>query len=111
MQVHEQLWMGEYLHKTVKKMVKFLKTTDGTHDVTLSNMGRLDIPEKYQSFEVESIYSPTLAFPWRNPNTLVASTYKNKLDFAFLSNDNFLIKANALRIKDSMMGILLTNLK
>ncbi len=31
-------------------MVNLLKQTDGTHDVTLSNMGKLDIPEWYGQF-------------------------------------------------------------
>ncbi|MBB6107920.1 Uncharacterized protein, contains a NRPS condensation (elongation) domain [Mucilaginibacter lappiensis] len=111
MNAYEMLWMGEYMHKTVKRMIGFLKTTDGSHDVTLSNMGRLTIPEKYNSFEVETIYSPTVAFPWRNPNTLVATTFKNRMDFTFMSNDNFLEEAEALKIKAAAMELLFANLQ
>jgi hypothetical protein len=92
-------------------MVKFLKATDGTHDITLSNMGRLNIPETYQSFELETIYSPTVAFPWRNPNTLVTTTFKNRMDFTFMSNDAFLDKADAIKIKAATMEILFANLQ
>ncbi|MEZ2338063.1 condensation domain-containing protein [Mucilaginibacter sp. RCC_168] len=111
MNAYEMLWMGEYMHKTVKRMIGFLKTTDGSHDVTLSNMGRLTIPEKYQLFEVETIYSPTVAFPWRNPNTLVTTTFKNRMDFTFMSNDNFLEEAEALKIKAAAMELLFANLQ
>ncbi|NOW93676.1 condensation domain-containing protein [Mucilaginibacter sp. SG564] len=111
MNAYEMLWMGEYMHKTVNRMVKFLKSTDGSHDVTLSNMGRLPIAEKYQNFEVETIYSPTVAFPWRNPNTLVTTTFKNKMDFTFMSNDNFLEETEALKIKDAAMELLFANLQ
>jgi hypothetical protein len=111
MNTYEMLWMGEYMHASVNRMIKFLKATDGTHDITLSNMGRLDITETYRSFELETIYSPTVAFPWRNPNTLVTTTFKNQMDFTFMSNDAFLDKAEALKIKTATMEILFTNLQ
>jgi hypothetical protein len=111
MNTYEMLWLGEYMHTSVNKMIKFLKATEGTHDITLSNMGRLDINETYRSFELETIYSPTLAFPWRNPNTLVTSTFKNRMDFTFMSNDAFLDKAEALKIKTAAMEMLFANLQ
>jgi len=111
MNAYEMLWMGEYMHKTVNRMIRFLKATDGSHDVTLSNMGRLSIADKYQNFEVETIYSPTVAFPWRNPNTLVTTTFKNRMDFSFMSNDNFLEETEALKIKDAAMELLFANLQ
>jgi NRPS condensation-like uncharacterized protein len=111
MNTYEMLWMGEYMHGSVNRMVKFLKATDGTHDITLSNMGRLNIPETYRSFELETIYSPTVAFPWRNPNTLVTSTFKNRMDFTFMSNDAFLDKAYAIKIKAATMEVLFANLQ
>lgn len=111
MNAYEMLWMGEYMHATVNRMIKFLKATDGSHDVTLSNMGRLTIPETYQSFELETIYSPTVAFPWRNPNTLVTTTFKNRMDFTFMSNDNFLEETEALKIKAATIDLLFANLQ
>lgn len=109
--IYEMLWIGEYMHGTIEKMISFLRATDGTHDVTLSNMGRLDIPDTYNSFELETIYSPTVAFPWRNPNTIVTTTFKNQMDFTFMSNDSFLSQADALKIKDVAMEMLFLNLK
>jgi hypothetical protein len=111
MNVYEMLWMGEYMHASVNRMVKFLKATDGTHDVTLSNMGRLNIPDTYKSFELETIYSPTVAFPWRNPNTLVTSTFKNQMDFTLVSNDIFLPEEDALKIKVKTMQFLFENVQ
>jgi len=66
-------------------------------------MGRLNIPESYQHFEVETIISPTVAFPWRNPNTLVTTTFRGQMDFVFMSNDAFLPYEEALAIKDAAM--------
>lgn len=106
MKVHELLVMSEYFHGSVSKMVKYLLSTDGTHDVTFSNMGRLGIPEKYDSFEVEAIYSPTVGFPWRNPNTIVVSTFKGVMDFTFCSNDAFLPESEAAAIKNKALELL-----
>lgn len=106
MNVHELLIMSEYFHGSVKKMVKYLLTTDGSHEVTFSNMGRLGIPENYDSFEVEAIYSPTVGFPWRNPNTIVVSTFKGEMDFTFCSNDAFLPESEAIAIKNKTLELL-----
>ncbi|KAA2239309.1 hypothetical protein F0L74_24195 [Chitinophaga agrisoli] len=101
-----QLMLGEYLHASVKKLSKLLRVTDGNHDVTLSNMGRLNIPENFRSFEVETIMSPTVAFPWRNPNTLVTTTYKGQMDFTFTSNEHFLPYEQAVAVKEAAMALL-----
>lgn len=106
MKVHELLIMSEYFHGSVNKMVKYLLTTDGTHDVTFSNMGRLGIPENYDSFEVKAIYSPTVGFPWRNPNTIVVSTFKGEMDFTFCSNDVFLPESEAEAIKNKVLELI-----
>jgi len=105
---HDMLVMGEYFHASVVKWVDFLKSTPGTHDVTLSNMGRLRIPEHYRSFEVEKIYSPAVAFPWRNPNTLIVSSFRREMHFSFVSNDGFLSAADAQAINKKALDLLLT---
>lgn len=104
--IHELLYMGEHFHSSLPRMVTFLKTTDGTHDVTLSNMGKLQLPEKFDTFELETVYSPSAGFPWRNPNTLVASTYKGQLDFTFISNEAFLPESDARAIQMKAIAIL-----
>ncbi len=106
-----QLMLGEYLHASVKKLSKLLRVTDGNHDVTLSNMGRLNIPENFRSFEVETIMSPTVAFPWRNPNTLVTTTYRGQMDFTFTSNEHFLPYEHAVAVKDAAMALLVKEAK
>ena len=106
LKVHELLLFSEYFHRAAPKMVHVLKTTAGSHDITFSNMGRLDIQENYQTFSVEDIYSPSVAFPWRNPNTLVVSSFRGRMDFAFLSNEHFLTEEKAQAIRDKTLEIL-----
>ena len=110
MKVFDLLSMSEYFHSSVNKMIGFLKTTKGTHDITLSNMGLLNITKDYTAFSIETIYSPTVAFPWKNANTLVCSTFNGQLDFSFMSNESFLREFEAWQIKDRAMELIRENL-
>ncbi|MDP9962113.1 phthiocerol/phthiodiolone dimycocerosyl transferase family protein [Chryseobacterium lathyri] len=106
MEARELLWMGEQMHPVAERMVSLLKSSKGGHDVTLSNMGRINIPSNYSNFEVETIFSPTVAFPWLNSNTLVATTYNQQMDFTFMSNEHFLPIEEAVKIKDKAIELL-----
>lgn len=109
MEARELLWMGEQMHPIVDRMISMLKSSNGGHDITLSNMGRINIPNDYKNFSVETIISPTVAFPWLNSNTLVTSTYNHQMDFIFLSNEDFLPKTEAAKIKDKAIELLTTS--
>ncbi|MDR2235321.1 MAG: condensation domain-containing protein [Chryseobacterium sp.] len=106
MQARELLWMGEQMHPIVERMISLLKSGRGGHDVTLSNMGKLNIPAEYSRFKVETIFSPTVAFPWLNSTTLVATTFNQQMDFMFISHEDFLPKAEATAIKDKALEFL-----
>lgn len=105
-EARELLWMGERMHSIVERMVSMLKSNSGGHDITLSNMGKIDIPRDYKHFTLETIYSPTVAFPWLNSNTLVATTYNQQMDFTFMSNENFLPKEEAIQIKNKAIELM-----
>lgn len=110
MEARELLWMGEHMHPIVERMISMLKSSEGGHDVTLSNMGKVNIPNDYKNFKLETVISPTVAFPWLNSNTLVTSTYNQQMDFTFMSNENFLPKDEAHQIKDKAIELLTTSL-
>lgn len=97
------------MHPVVSRMIRMLKSSEGGHDVTLSNMGKVNIPNDYTNFNLETVFSPTVAFPWLNSNTLVASTYNQQMDFTFMSNENFLPKEEAHLIKDKAIELLTTS--
>ncbi|MNI38576.1 hypothetical protein D3C73_927260 [compost metagenome] len=110
MDARELLWMGEQMHPLVERMISMLKSSPGGHDVTLSNMGKLQIPNEYNNFTLETIYSPTVAFPWLNSNTLVATTFNQQMDFTFMSNEDFLPKEEAIKIKDKAIALMTLSL-
>lgn len=110
-EARELLWMGEQMHPLVERMISMLKSTHGGHDITLSNMGKINIPDQYQRFELETIMSPTVAFPWLNSNTLVTTTYKQEMDFTLMSNEDFLSRQKATEIKDKALELLTVSLQ
>ncbi len=102
----EMLWMGEQMHRLTERVISMLKTTRGGHDITISNMGKIDIPNQFKTFELETVFSPTVAFPWLNSNTLVTSTFNGQMDFSFMANEHFLSQEEAMKIKDKAMELL-----
>ncbi|MFC3157260.1 Condensation domain-containing protein [Chryseobacterium arachidis] len=108
MEARELLWMGEQMHPIVERMISMLKSSNGGHDITLSNMGKINIPNDHKNFKVESIISPTVAFPWLNSNTLVTTTFNQEMDFTFMSNEDFLSKEDSVKIKNKAMDLLIS---
>jgi hypothetical protein len=107
---YDILLSGEHFHPSVKKLVKHLMTDEGGHDFTFSNLGRLNIPTDYRSFKLETIYSLTVAFPWRNPNTLFVSSFNGQMDFTFMSNTHSLSYEDAIEFKGKGLARLLEEL-
>jgi hypothetical protein len=103
---YELLLHSEYYHPVAKKLIRWLCSDAGSHDFTFSNMGRLDIPEEYETFSVEAVYSPTVAFPWRNPTTVVVSSFRRQMEFAYVSNSGFLPFGEAMAIRERAMEVL-----
>jgi hypothetical protein len=104
---YEMLLAGERFQPYARKLIKHLLADEGGHDFTFSNMGRLDLPGTYRNFEVETIYSATVAFPWRNSNTLVVSSFNGQMDFAFMSNTHSLTYEDAIEFKGKAIARLL----
>ena len=102
----EFLLTMEYSHAALEDMIKVLTYGKQGDDLMFSNMGKLDIPESYSSFEVETAYSPTVIGPFGNPTTLVVTTYKGQLDLSFISNRAVLPEEEARAIRDRMMVLL-----
>jgi hypothetical protein len=103
----EMLFITEYFHGSTGALLRHMRATKGSHDITISNMGVLDIPVRYDNFRVRAIHSPSVGFPWRNPNTLVVSTFAGKMNFSFCSHESFLPMIDAEKICREAMWVLL----
>ncbi|WP_298741350.1 condensation domain-containing protein [uncultured Chitinophaga sp.] len=103
LKVYEEIMINEYYHPVVKKLSQYLSTAKGNNDLTFSNMGRLDIPKRFSSFEVETVHNPILVFKSANPNGIIVSTFDEQMNFSFLSNDAYLSEEEAAAIRDKAM--------
>jgi NRPS condensation-like uncharacterized protein len=104
---YEHLLAGEQLHTSLEKLVSLLRQSKGSYDFAFSNVGRLDMPENYRTFQLESFLGVTVAFPWRNATTLITTHFRGQTDLAFVSNDGFLPRAEAIAIKERAINMLM----
>jgi Condensation domain len=107
----EFLLMLEYSRPSLGAMIKLLTYGKPGNDLMFSNMGAIDIPERYASFHVDTVYSPTIIGPFGNPTTLVTTTFKGQMDFCLVSNRVNLPDAEARAIRDKVMTLLLENMQ
>jgi NRPS condensation-like uncharacterized protein len=104
---YEHLMAAEQLHTSIPKLISLLRQSKGSYDFAFSNVGRLDIPENYKSFQVESFLGVTVAVPWRNATTLITTCFRGLTDVAFVSNDGFLPYSEAVAIKEEAISLLM----
>jgi NRPS condensation-like uncharacterized protein len=106
MNAYEHLMAAEQLHSSIPELISLLRKSKGSYDCAFSNVGRIDIPENYKAFQVESFLGVTVAVPWRNATTLITTHFRGLTDLAFVSNDGFLPYAEAVAIKEEAISVL-----
>ncbi|KIO77664.1 hypothetical protein TH53_08480 [Pedobacter lusitanus] len=104
--VNKAFLLSEQLLPSLSRITKLARADSGAHDFTFSNIGKTCIKENYGVIEVEKLYSPVTIFPFGNPSTLIASTFRGQLDFIITSDEHFLTQANAVAVKEKAMGLL-----
>ncbi len=108
---YEQLMHFEYLHSSVNAMATYLTYAKPKEDLMLSNMGRMDLPKSFNTFELEDIYSPAAIGPFGSPCTVMSVTFRGQMNFSFLSNTAVMAYEEAEQIKEKAMEILLTQIE
>lgn len=96
----------ERLHDRYPRLVSYFERTPAVRNVTLSNMGRLDLPQQYRSFRVQRVYSPLVMVSPTPANTVVISSFGGEMEFAIISDEQSLPFVQALEIKQRAMNIL-----
>lgn len=102
----EHLLMAEYLHSSVQKLISLLLRSRCSYDCAFSNVGRLEISDRYATFSVEECLGVTAALPWRNATTLVSWQFRGQTDVAFVSNGKFLPHNEAVAIQQQAIKTL-----
>lgn len=111
MNVYAKLTTCEYQHGLAKQLEQYFSNARGKHDLTFSNMGRLEIPKHFDSFEVETVHNPILIFKSANPNGIIASTFDGQLNLSLFSNDSYLDEQEAAAIRDEAMELLFNTIE
>ncbi|HWK03484.1 MAG TPA: condensation domain-containing protein [Puia sp.] len=106
----EYLVPMEYAHATLRPLLKLLRYSKPGFGLLFSNMGRLEINKQYDTFEVGTVYSPTVIGPFGDPTGIVTTTFDGKMDFCFLSNEDCVPYADALTIRQKAMESLFLKL-
>jgi hypothetical protein len=98
----------EGLHRDYAKFVAHFDEAPAVRHLTLSNMGRLDLPQQYRGFRLDKVYSPVVMVSPTPANTVVISSFGGQLEFAIVSDEHSLARVKALAIEQRAMTILRT---
>lgn len=93
----------ESAHDALKNFTKLLKHGKSSNDCMFSNLGRIQIPHQYKEFTLENVFSPSVIGPLGNTTTMVASTFRGEMDFAFMGSEGYLPYVDALAIRDEVI--------
>jgi hypothetical protein len=96
----------ERLHDKYSGIVDFFERPPAVRPLTFSNMGRVNMPQQYRSFRLEKVYSPLVMVSPTPANTVVISSFAGETEFAIVSDERSLPRAEALMIKDRAMDTL-----
>jgi hypothetical protein len=103
--LYETLASLERLHDKYAAAVAFFDRAPAVRNVTLSNLGRLDLPQQYRTIRLEKVYSPLVMVSPTPANTVVISSFAGEMEFAIVSDGYSLPRAQALEISRRAMRI------
>jgi hypothetical protein len=106
--LYEHLVGLEGLHDVYTRLVGDTEGAPAVRHITLSNMGRIDLPQHYQSFRLESVYSPLVMVSPTPANSVILSSFASEMEFAIVSDQHSLPHAQALAVEQRAMEILRT---
>jgi hypothetical protein len=104
--IYDYLVGMEDMHNMYGSLTADTKSATAVRHVTISNMGRLEFPQRYQSFWVETIYSPLVMISPTPANTVVISSFAGRMEFAIVSDEQSLPPGQAVAIRHRAMDIL-----
>jgi hypothetical protein len=104
--LYDSLVAFEGLRDQYANLVAFFESAPAVRNVTLSNLGRLNLPQQYRSFRLERVYSPLVMVSPTPANTVVISSFAGQMEFAIISDEQSLPRSQAIEIQQRAMEIL-----
>jgi hypothetical protein len=105
-QIYEFLAALETLHDRYPRLVADTEVAPEVRHVTFSNLGRLDLPQQYRSFQIEQVHSPLVMVSPSPANTVVLSSFEGAMEFAIISDELALPQEQARAIAGRTMDLL-----
>jgi hypothetical protein len=103
---YEFLAALETVHDQYSQLVAGTDAAPQVRHITFSNLGRIDIPDEYRSFQIEHMYSPLVMVAPSPANTIVVSSFRGSLEFSIITDEISLPQAQAKALRDRAMTIL-----
>lgn len=103
---YEYLAGLETLHDQYPRLVADTEAAPAVRHITLSNIGRIDLPQQYKAFRIEEVYSPLVMVSPSPANTLVLSSFAGRMEFAIVSDEVSLPQEQGLAILERTVEIL-----
>jgi hypothetical protein len=88
----------EGLHHRYNSVVDFFESTPAIRPLTFSNVGRLALGTQYRGLCLEKVYSPLVMVSPTPANTVVLSSFGGEMEFAIISDEQSLPRADAVAI-------------
>jgi hypothetical protein len=104
--IYDYLVGMEGMHNMYGSLIDDTDRAPAVRHVTFSNMGRLEFPQRYSSFWVETIYSPLVMISPTPANTVVISSFAGRLELAIVSDEQSLPPGQAMAIRQRAMDLL-----
>lgn len=98
----------ESMHDKYERLIADTESAPAVRHITLSNMGRIDLPQRYRDFRLETVYSPLVMVSPTPANTVVLSSFAGEMELAIVSDVQSLPYAKAQAIEQRAMEILRT---
>jgi hypothetical protein len=104
--IYDYLVGMEGMHDMYTSLVRDTDGAPAVRHLTLSNLGRIEFPQRYQSFWIETVYSPLVMVSPTPANTVVLSSYSGRLEIAIISDERSLPSEQARAIRQRAMDLL-----
>lgn len=88
----------ETFHHKYNRVVDYFERSPAIRPLTFSNMGRLKLGLSYGDLNVEKVYSPLVIVSPTPANTVVLSSFAGEMEFAIISDEQSLPRADAIAI-------------
>jgi hypothetical protein len=96
----------EGLHHKYNSVVEFFERAPAVRDLTFSNMGRLALGAQDGNLRVGKVFSPLVMVSPTPANTVVLSSFAGEMEFAIISDEQSLPRADAAAISHRASEIL-----